>query len=54
MPGYVFDKVLNMTSDEFGIQFKSMKDLYVKENGDPIEHLRELAEEEMRLNPQKI
>jgi hypothetical protein len=54
MPGYVFDKVLNMTSDEFGIQFKSMKDLYTKENGDPIEHLRELAEEEMRVNPQKI
>tara|TARA_R100000951_G_scaffold18426_1_gene14770 strand:+ start:422 stop:1081 length:660 start_codon:yes stop_codon:yes gene_type:complete len=54
MPGYVFDKVLNLTSDEFGIQFKSMKDLYVKENGDPIEYLRELAEEEIRLNPQKI
>jgi hypothetical protein len=54
MPGYVFDKVLNMTSDEFGIQFKSMKDLYTKENGDPIEHLRELAEEELRVNPQKI
>ncbi len=54
MPGYVFDKVLNMTSDNFGIQFKSMRDLYVKENGDPIEYLREMAQEEMDLRPQRI
>lgn len=54
MPAYIFDKVLNLTSDEFGIKFKSMRDLYVKENGDPIEYLRELAQEEVRENPQKL
>ena len=45
MPAYAFDKVLGLTADNFDMEFKSMRDLYVKENGDPIVYLRELAEE---------
>ena len=36
------------------MEFKSMKDLYQKEQGDPVERLRELAEEERTTNPQQI
>ena len=54
MPAYAFDKVLGLTADNFDMEFKSMRDLYVKENGDPIVYLRELAEETVRTNPQKL
>ena len=47
MPAYAFEKLINLTADEFDMKFKSMKDLYTKEQGDPIEYLREMAQEEM-------
>ena len=54
MPAYFFDKLINLVGDEFDMEFKSMKDLYQKEQGDPVERLRELAEEERTTNPQQI
>lgn len=54
MPAYIFEKVLKMTVDQFDMQFKSMKDLYTKENGDPIEYLREMAQEQVRNNPATV
>ena len=54
MPAYAFEKLVNLTSQEFDIKFKSMKDLYTKEQGDPIQYLRELAQEEVRTNPNTI
>lgn len=54
MPAYAFKRVLKMTEDNFDMEFKSMRDLYVKENGDPIEYLREIAQEEVNKRPQKV
>lgn len=54
MAAYLFQQLAQMTADEFGMNFKSMKDLYTKENGNPVDYIRELAEEQMRETPQKI
>lgn len=54
MPAYAFEKLINLTADEFDMKFKSMKDLYTKEQGDPIEYLREMAQEEIRTNPTQV
>lgn len=54
MPGYAFETLIKFTEDEFDMKFKSMKDLYLKEEGDPIKYLRELAEQETQQRPEKI
>ena len=54
MPAYFFDKLVGLVGDEFDMEFKSMKDLYQKEQGDPVERLRELAQEERDANPTTI
>ena len=54
MPAYFFDKLVSLVGDEFDMEFKSMKDLYTKENGDPVTRLRELAELEREANPSTI
>ena len=54
MAAYLFQELAQMTSDEFGMNFKSMKDLYIKEQGDPVTRLRELAQEQVRVSPQKM
>lgn len=54
MAAYLFQELAQLTADEFGMQFKSMKDLYTKEQGDPVTRLREMAQEQMRVSPQKM
>ena len=54
MPAYFFEKILNLVGDEFDMEFKSMKDLYMEQEGDPVEKLRQLAEEERVANPNTI
>lgn len=54
MPAYFFDKLVNLVGDDFDMEFKSMKDLYEKEQGDPVERLREMAAEQRRTNPTEI
>lgn len=54
MAAYLFQELAQLTADEFGMKFKSMKDLYTKEQGDPVARLRELAEEQTRVSPQKM
>ena len=54
MPAYFFDKLLNLVGDEFEMEFKSMRDLYLEQEGDPVEKLRELAEAERVNNPNTI
>jgi len=54
MPAYIFQQLAEMTADEFGMQFKSIKDLYTKEQGDPVEWLRKQAEEMRLESPQKL
>ena len=54
MPAYFFDKLLNLVGDEFDMEFKSLKDLYTEQEGDPVEKLRELAELERVNNPNTI
>ena len=54
MPAYFFEKVLSLVGDEFDMEFKSLQDLYMKEEGDPVEKLRELAEAERTTNPNTI
>ena len=54
MPAYFFEKILNLVGDEFDMEFKSMKDLYTEQEGDPVEKLRQLAEEERVSNPSTI
>ena len=54
MAAYLFQQMAAMTSDEFGMKFKSMKDLYTKENGDPVVWLREQAEQMKLETPQKL
>ena len=38
MPAYFFEKILNLVGDEFDMDFKSMKDLYTEQEGDPVEN----------------
>ena len=54
MPAYFFDKLLNLVGDEFDMEFKSLQDLYKEQEGDPVEKLRELAENERLYNPNTI
>ncbi len=54
MPAYFFQKAVKMTSDEFDFEFKSMKEMYKKFQGDPIEYIRELGEEEAKSNPAQL
>jgi len=54
MPAYFFEKLLNLVGDEFDMEFKSMKQLYKEEEGDPVKRLRELAEQERDARPQSI
>lgn len=54
MPAYAFEKLVNLTADEFDMKFTSMRDLYTKESGDPVQYIRELAQEQMRTQPNKI
>ena len=54
MPAYFFEKVLNLVGDQFDMEFKSLKDLYTQQEGDPVEKLRELAEAERTSNPNTI
>ena len=41
MATYLFNKIAAMTEDEFGMKFQSMRDLYSKEQGDPVTWLRD-------------
>ena len=50
MPAYFFQRAIEMTSEEFDFEFKSMKEMYKKFEGDPIKRLREIGEEEARTN----
>ena len=54
MPGYFFDKLVGLVGDEFDMEFKSMKEMYEQEQGDPVERLREMAQEEREVNPNSI
>ena len=54
MPAYFFDKLVGLVGDEFDIEFKSMKEMYEKDQGDPVERLREMAQEERDANPTTI
>ena len=51
---YFFQKAIEMTSEEFDFEFKSMKEMYTKFEGDPIKRLREIGEEEANLRPQQL
>lgn len=54
MPAYFFEKLLNLVGDEFDMEFKSMKELYNVEQGDPVKRLREMAELERDTRPNQI
>lgn len=54
MPAYFFDKLVGLVGDEFDMEFKSMKEMYQTEQGDPVERLREMAEQEREANPTTI
>tara|TARA_B100000575_G_scaffold290049_1_gene292963 strand:+ start:882 stop:1544 length:663 start_codon:yes stop_codon:yes gene_type:complete len=54
MPAYFFQKAVEMTSEEFDFEFKSMREMYKKFEGDPIKRLRELGEEEARNSPNQL
>ena len=54
MPAYFFQKAIKMTSEEFDFEFKSMKEMYKKFEGDPIKRLREIGEEEARNSPNQL
>ena len=54
MPAYIWQKFVDLTGEEFDMKFKSMRDLYTKEQGDPIAHLREIAQEEIQTNPTQV
>jgi hypothetical protein len=54
MATYLFNKIAAMTEDEFGMKFQSMRDLYSKEQGDPVTWLREQAELMRKDSPNKI
>ena len=46
MPAYFFDKLVGLVGDEFDMEFKSMKDLYSKEQGDPVGEVETVEDEE--------
>ena len=54
MPAYAFEKLLNLVGDEFDMEFKSLQDLYTEQEGDPVEKLRMLAQQERVNNPSTI
>ena len=54
MPAYFFQRAIEMTSEEFDFEFKSMKEMYRKFEGDPIKRLREIGEEEARNSPNQL
>ena len=54
MPAYFFQRAIEMTSEEFDFEFKSMKEMYKKFEGDPIKRLREIGEEEARNSPNQL
>ena len=54
MASYLFSKIAAMTEEEFGMKFTSMRDLYTKEQGDPVTWLREQAELMRKDSPNKI
>ena len=54
MATYLFNKVAAMTEEEFGMEFKSMRDFYTKEQGDPVTWLREQAQLLRNDSPNKV
>tara|TARA_R110000764_G_scaffold118457_2_gene205989 strand:- start:217 stop:870 length:654 start_codon:yes stop_codon:yes gene_type:complete len=54
MPTYLFQKAVEMTNEQFGMEFESLQDLHRKEQGDPVIWLREQAEEMRKTAPNKI
>ena len=54
MPAYFFQRAINMTSEEFDFEFKSMREMYKKFEGDPIKRIRELGEEEAKNSPNQL
>ena len=54
MPAYFFEDLVHLTGEEFDQKFKSMQDLYKKEEGDPVIRLREMAEAEREAKPGSI
>lgn len=54
MPAYFFQRAINMTSEEFDFEFKSMKQLYEKFDGDPVDYIRKLGEDEAKTNPNQL
>ena len=54
MTAYFFQRAIEMTSEEFDFEFKSMKEMYKKFESDPIKRLREIGEEEARTNPTQL
>ena len=54
MPAYFFQKAIKMTSEEFDFEFKSMREMYKKFEGDPIKRIRELGEEEAKNSPNQL
>lgn len=52
MPAFKFQQVVKMTEQEFGMEFKSLKDLHSQQ--DPLDWLREQAQELRKLNPQAL
>tara|TARA_B100000575_G_scaffold51389_1_gene38089 strand:+ start:4382 stop:5044 length:663 start_codon:yes stop_codon:yes gene_type:complete len=54
MPAYFFQRAIKMTGEEFDFEFKSMREMYKKFEGDPIKRLRELGEEEAKNSPNQL
>ena len=54
MPAYFFQKAIEMTSEEFDFEFKSMREMYKEFEGDPIKRIRELGEEEAKNSPNQL
>lgn len=54
MPAYFFQRAIEMTSEEFDFEFKSMREMYKEFEGDPIKRIRELGEEEAKNSPNQL
>lgn len=52
MPAFKFQQVVKMTEEQFGMEFRSLSDLH--SNPDPLEWLREQAQELRKTNPQSL
>lgn len=52
MPAFAFQKVVRMTEEQFGMEFKSLQDLHAKQ--EPLEWLREQAQELRKTSPQQL